>query len=82
MYENSYKERSDRMLENLEEIRKGKGVSLVDIADLLEVKYQTVSNKINGDSPFQFDEALLIQRTFFPEYELTYLFKKTDKQTA
>lgn len=68
------------MLGNLEEIRKDKGVSLVDIADLLEVKYQTVSNKINGDSPFQFDEALLIQRTFFPEYELTYLFKKTSSE--
>ena len=66
------------MLENLEKIRKDKGVSLVDIADLLEVKYQTVSNKIAGESPFQFDEALLIQRKFFPEYELTYLFKRTN----
>lgn len=70
------------MLKNLEEIRKDKGVSLVDMADLLEVKYQTVSSKINGDSPFQFDEALLIQKTFFPEYQLTYLFKKEDKQKA
>lgn len=62
------------MLNNLEKVRKEKGVSLVDIADLLHVRYQTVSDKINGNSDFKFGEAILIQETFFPEYELKFLF--------
>ncbi|PWZ43166.1 transcriptional regulator, partial [Staphylococcus pseudintermedius] len=38
------------MLTNLEEVRKQKNVTLVDIADLLKIRYQTVSDKINGIS--------------------------------
>lgn len=63
------------MLRNLEKVRKEKGVSLVDIADLLKVRYQTVSDKIKGRSDFSVREAILIQETFFPEYELKFLFK-------
>ncbi|MDU2221292.1 MAG: XRE family transcriptional regulator, partial [Staphylococcus epidermidis] len=36
------------MLKNFNDIRKEKKVSLVDLADLLEVRYQTVADKING----------------------------------
>lgn len=66
------------MLSNLERIRKQKKVSLVDIADLLEVRYQTVSDKINGISDFKFGEALIIKNTFFPEYEIEYLFSSEE----
>lgn len=62
------------MLNNLEKIRKEKGVSLVDIADVLKIRYQTVSDKINGHSDFKFGEAVLIKNTFFPEYEIEFLF--------
>ena len=61
-------------MKNIERIRKEKGVSLVDIADSLGVKAQTVREKINGDSDFKFGEALKIQNEFFPEYDITYLF--------
>ena len=61
-------------MKNIERIRKEKGISLVDIADLLGVKAQTVREKINGDSDFKFGEALKIQNEFFPEYDITYLF--------
>ena len=61
-------------MKNIERIRKEKGVSLVDIADSLGVKAQTVREKINGDSDFKFGEALKIQKEFFPEYDITYLF--------
>ncbi len=61
-------------MKNIERIRKEKNVSLVDIADLLGVKAQTVREKINGDSDFKFGEALKIQKEFFPEYDITYLF--------
>ena len=61
-------------MKNIERIRKEKDISLVDIADLLGVKAQTVREKINGDSDFKFGEALKIQNEFFPEYDITYLF--------
>lgn len=69
------------MLENFEKIRKENGVTLVDIADLIGVKYQTVSEKINGSSSFKFEEALAIQEKFFPEYDLVFLFSQP-KATA
>lgn len=52
-------------MKNIEYIRKEKGVSLVDIADCLQLKSQTVREKINGDSDFKFGEALKVQQTFF-----------------
>ena len=64
------------MLSNLESVRQEKNVTLVDIADLLGVKYQTVREKIDGKSDFKFSEAMLIQEKFFPEYEIKFLFSK------
>lgn len=72
------------MLNNLEKLRKERGVTLVDMADLLHVRYQTVSDKISGTSDFKFQEAVLIQKNFFPEFDLVYLFSNENlsKQTA
>lgn len=61
---------------NLEGVRKDKKVTLVDMADLLGVRYQTVSEKIEGKSDFKFGEAMLIQEKFFPEYEIKFLFSR------
>ncbi|WP_208559298.1 helix-turn-helix domain-containing protein [Marinilactibacillus kalidii] len=67
------------MLQNFERIRKEKKVSLVDIADLLNVRYQTVREKINGESDFKFGEAVKVKNTFFPEFEIEYIFmRETD----
>lgn len=63
-------------MKNIEEIRKSKGVTLVDIADLLGVDYRTVRSKINGATDFSFGEAAAIKKAFFPEYELEYLFRE------
>ncbi|MGR8823721.1 helix-turn-helix domain-containing protein [Leuconostoc citreum] len=68
------------MLKNLEKLRKERGVTLVDIADLLHVRYQTVSDKISGISDFKFQEAVLIQKNFFPEFDLVYLFSSDKEQ--
>ena len=64
------------MLTNLENIRKQNKVSLVDIADLLGVRYQTVSDKINGISDFKFGEALLIKILIFQSMKLNICFRK------
>jgi hypothetical protein len=63
-------------MKNIEEIRKSKGVTLVDIADLLQVDYRTVRSKINGVTDFSFGETVAIKKAFFPEYELEYLFSE------
>ena len=60
---------------NLDKVRKEKNVTLVEMADLLGVRYQTISEKIDGKSDFKFGEALKIQEEFFPEYEIKFLFK-------
>lgn len=72
----NFRIRRDTMLKNFNDIRKEKRVSLVDLADLLEVRYQTVADKINGVSDFKFGEALLIKNEYFPEYDIEYLFEK------
>lgn len=59
---------------NIDIARKEKGISIVDIADYLSVRSQTVSDKLKGKYPFTFQEAMLVQEKFFPEYELKYLF--------
>lgn len=63
-------------MKNIEEVRKDKGVTLVDIADLLGVGYRTVRDKIDGVSDFKFGETVAIKKAFFPEYELEYLFSE------
>lgn len=63
-------------MKNIEEIRKIRGVALVDIADLLGVDSRTVRSKIDGVSDFKFGETVAIKKAFFPEYELEYLFSE------
>ena len=53
-------------MKNIEEIRKSKGVTLVDIADLLGVDYRTVRSKVNGVTDFSFGETVAIKKAFFP----------------
>ncbi|MBG9977263.1 helix-turn-helix domain-containing protein [Ruoffia tabacinasalis] len=68
------------MLINLENARKEKGITLTQIASVLGLKkYQTISEKIKGMSTFSFDEALKIQQSLFPEYDLIYLFERQDE---
>lgn len=61
---------------NIDKARKEKGVAIVDMADYLGVRAQTVSDKISGTYDFKFTEALALQQKFFPEYDLEYLFTK------
>lgn len=51
-------------------------VSIEDIADLLGIHRNSVANKVNGESPFSFEQSVKIQEKFFPDLELKYLFRK------
>lgn len=60
---------------------------MTDIAQLLNVRYATVNDKVNGKFRFYYDEALKIKKTFFPDLSLEYLFdteseQSEDNQTA
>lgn len=61
---------------NIDKARKDKGVTLVDMADCLGVRYQTISDKIQGKYPFTFEETVKLHDKFFSEYDLVYLFSK------
>lgn len=51
-------------------------IEINDIAELLGIHRNSVSNKLNGNSNFTIEESMAIQESFFPELELKYLFQK------
>lgn len=69
------------LIKNIERIRLKENVTLVEMADFLEVDYRTIREKINGNSDFKFKEAMAIRNRFFPEYDAEFLFSD-DKSHA
>lgn len=67
---------SSRQYPNLDAEMARVGVTQKDIAKLLEKRTATISDKMNGKSKFDIDEAHLIKKTFFPNLLLDYLFNK------
>lgn len=61
---------------NLQEAMRRKQITVRTMAALIGTAEKTVRNKINGFTDFTFDEAELLQRELFPEYDIRYLFKK------
>lgn len=61
---------------NLESEMVRRKVNRSDLADFLQVRYATVSDKLNGKSNFTFDEALRIKRKYFQKSNLETLFLK------
>lgn len=55
------------------------GVTITQIADLLGVRFATVSDKLNGRSRFFCDEAIHIKRSFFPNHSVEYLFDQDER---
>lgn len=53
-------------------------VSIECISELLKIHRNSVANKLNGDSAFSIEQAMLIQETFFPDLEMKYLFSKDE----
>ncbi len=58
------------------------GVPPKKIAEFLNVRYQTVIDKLNGKYTFSFDDALAIKKEFFPDKELEYLFEKNKEELS
>ncbi len=63
------------MYSNLVAEMKANGVSKSDLQKLLQVHYNSVLNKLAHRTCFTIDEAVKIQKEFFPGCELAELFK-------
>ena len=64
------------MYSNLKKEMEAKGITVDAMARLLGIHRNTMSNKLNGESEFTFEEACTIAETMFPEYRPTYLFRR------
>lgn len=50
------------------------GITIQEIADLIEVNRNTASHKLSGKTPITLSEAFKIERTYFPGTGIPYLF--------
>ena len=64
------------MLANLVAEMARNKITRYDIAKLLGNTYNTVSLKINGHYEFTVTEAQKIQKTYFPDLTMEYLFER------
>lgn len=68
---------------NLKDCLSSKNISLRSYAEFLGVSEKTAQNKINGRSDFLYSEVEKTKRLLFPEYEISYLFKRfSEKETT
>lgn len=56
-----------------------KDITNESIAKLLGIHRNSVYNKLNGDSTFSIDEAIIIKNTFFPNFDVDTLFATEEK---
>ena len=63
------------MYENLKIEMVKKGITSSQLAKLLGIHVNTVTNKI-AHGPFSIEEAFLIKSTLFPDLDIAYLFKR------
>ena len=63
---------------HLLELMKAEKITFAQMGELLECRYQTVSDIVNGVTKkgFYFDDACKIYKVFFPKYDMEYLFKR------
>ncbi len=67
------------MYANLMTCLKNKGISINAAATIVEMPEATFRTKAQERS-FYFEEAIKIRDNLFPEYDLKYLFAKSDSQ--
>lgn len=50
-------------------------VTRLDLKDCIELKYNTLCKKVNGELRFSLEEAIRIQETFFSDVSVNQLFQ-------
>lgn len=63
------------MYKNLEAEMVRKDITRKDLAELLNVRYATIVDKLKGRSSFTLDEAFKIRDEFFQNFSIEYLFE-------
>lgn len=66
------------MYKNFLAAMKAEKVTFLQIGNLLDCRYQTVSDIVNGvtKNGFYYDDAVKIQKVLFPKYSLDYLYER------
>lgn len=67
------------MLTNLKSAMRERHIRGRDIAELLKIRPETVSDKILGKTDFTRAEMFLIHDTFFKDVDMAYLFREKAK---
>lgn len=70
------------MYKNLIKAMEDNHVTRQQLADLLGVAYNTISDRLNGKTKFLFWEASRIRKCFFPALDIEYLFTFEDDSNA
>lgn len=67
--------------ENLRAEMARRKLTLKQISDAMHMNRDTLSRKLSGKSPLYLDEAFEVQKMFFPEMKVEYLFATDDTPT-
>lgn len=65
------------MYENLELLIFQNKISKYEMADRLGITYNTLLGKLSGKQPLKLDEAFKIQKQYFPDKSVDFIFKKS-----
>lgn len=69
------------MYQNLDMLIFQNKVSKYEMANKLGITYNSLLAKLSGKQPLKLDEAFAIQKKYFPEKPLDWLFE-TEKKSA
>lgn len=61
---------------------KRKNITQKVVADLIKTTEKTANNKVLGKTDFTISEAFLIHRNLLPEFDMDYIFARTDTRSA
>lgn len=70
------------MLHNLEAEMARDQIKRIDLARLLNLSSRAVYGKISGETKFTTSEAIKIQKTYFPNLPIEYLFAEVDEEAT
>lgn len=68
------------MYRNLQAEMARSDINRKKLSQMTGIKYSTISDKLNGKTRFEFDEALKIKKVAFPDLTLEYLFHKDERE--
>ena len=70
------------MFSNLRAEMARKNLTIIHMAKSINMNRDTLGKKLSGKSPLYLDEAFEINKKFFPETTITYLFHELENQAS